>query len=115
MSKKTILLLVGLLCLCCLLFSCGKDESDVEFTFELSADGAYYILTGATYDTTTDIVIPDTYEDLPVQEIGESAFYGHSRLASVVIPDTVRSIGYRAFNECIALEKVTFSKNLQKV
>ena len=46
--------------------------SELEYT--LSADGTYYIVTGlGAYDSTT-VVIPDTYRDLPVREIGKSAF-----------------------------------------
>ena len=53
-----------------------------------------------------ELVIPETIENLPVTKIDE-AFYGCDKLTSIVIPDTVTSIAYRAFYGCTALEKIT--------
>ena len=48
----------------------------------------------------TDLVIPATTPDgLPVKKIAMNAFYRRG-LTSVVIPDTVESIGYDAFGVC---------------
>lgn len=48
----------------------------------------------------TDMVIPATTpEGLPVKKIGGEAFYRRG-LTSVVIPETVESIGYDAFGVC---------------
>jgi hypothetical protein len=60
-----------------------------------------YVLVGETYQvkgigncTDTDIVIPSTYNGLPVTSIGEDAFTGRSSLTSVTIPDSVTIIGH---------------------
>ena len=48
----------------------------------------------------TDMIIPATTpEGNPIKKIGSEAFYRRG-LTSVVIPDTVESIGYDAFGVC---------------
>ena len=48
----------------------------------------------------TDLVIPATAPDgTPITRIGDNAFYRRG-LTSVVIPETVESIGYDAFGVC---------------
>ena len=61
-----------------------------------------------------DIVIPTTYNDLPVTEIAEGAF-SSSVLTSVVIPDSVVSIGMRAFANSEKLQSVTLGKNVETI
>ena len=53
-------------------------------------------------DELTSVVIPDS-----VTSIGEGAFLGCTSLTSVVIPDGVTSIGEGAFAGCNALESLT--------
>ena len=49
----------------------------------------------------TDLTIPATAPDgTPITRIGDNAFYRRG-LTSVVIPDTVESIGYDAFGVCV--------------
>ncbi|MBR2927371.1 MAG: leucine-rich repeat domain-containing protein [Clostridia bacterium] len=75
-----------------------EDTSKLEFT--LSTDGTSYSVTGIGECTDTDIVIPATYKGLTVTEIGERAFESCSNITSIVIPNSVTSIGTRAFWSC---------------
>ena len=62
----------------------SEDDSSVEdeeermpsegLEYTLSNDGTYYSVTGIGTCTDTVIVIPNIYENLPVERIGESAF-----------------------------------------
>ena len=58
-----------------------------------------------------DIVIPATYNGLPVTEIGDSAFSGCSSLTSVTIGDSVTSIGDYAFSGYSNLTEITVSES----
>ena len=50
----------------------------------------------------TDITIPDS-----VESIGDRAFYRCTSLISIIIPDSVATIGDSAFYGCTALEEIT--------
>ncbi len=83
------------------------SEPTKSITYEKTADNAGYIVTGAGQEA--EIVIPETHDDLPVVEIGESAFAysGHkSEILSVTIPDSVAKIGLNAFHNQSALKAV---------
>ena len=49
----------------------------------------------------------------PVTYISNFAFYNHDSLTSIVIPDTVTTIGDYAFDGCGSLTSVTFGENSQ--
>lgn len=56
------------------------------------------------------VVIPDS-----VTSIGASAFYNCTNLESITIPDNVTSIGNRAFCECKSLESVIVGDSISNV
>lgn len=64
--------------------------------YTLSDDGTYYTVTGKGTFTDKDLVIPNTYNGLPVKSIGAAAFL-NSYLTSVTIPNSITSIEGGAF------------------
>lgn len=86
-----------------------------ELQYRISADGTYYIVTGMGTYSDSDLVIPATYKNLPVTEIGKEAFYRCNNLTSVVIPDSVTSIGERGFAVCQKLKSVQMGNSLISV
>ena len=85
-----------------------------QFEFTLAKDGTYYILSGIGTVTDGDIVIPSTYNGLPVMEIGNSAFNGYQFIRSVVIPEGVTRI-WDGFSGCTKLETVTLPTTLELI
>jgi hypothetical protein len=68
--------------------------------YSLSQDGKHYIVTDLGSCNDTNVVIPYTYEGLPVKAIDEWAFYGYSSLESIIIPSSIETIGDYAFYGC---------------
>ena len=83
-----------------------------SITYELNSTKTGYIVTGAGQES--KIVIPESYDGLPVVEIGERAF-AYSRhtsdILSVTIPDSVTAIGLNAFHNQDALVSVNIGTN----
>ena len=96
----------------------GKDTEGIEgaeglqYQKRTDAEGnEYAAVVGLGTVWETDIVIPSTFRGLPVKEIGDSAFssYQDARnafLTSIVIPDSVTSIGGWAFSGCSGLTNI---------
>ncbi len=91
-----------------------------------SGKGAFGWLTINCYDEAdANAVVPDMIGDSKVEAIGTECFSKHKdkkqlkflqkELKSVIIPDTVRLIGDRAFKDCSALESVTLPKGLKRI
>ena len=62
-----------------------------------------------------DIVIPSTYNGLPVTEIGKKAFFEEFNIESIVIGDNVKNIGYQAFHNCSSLKSVTVGSGVTSI
>lgn len=60
--------------------------------------------------SSTDITIPETIGGLTITAIGTGAFQS-SAIECVVIPKTVKEIGYHAFGNCFLMGTVTFAPN----
>ena len=84
--------------------------SAAGIVFTLNDAGTEYSLTDCTGNA-TEIVIPSTFEGLPVTSIGSRAFSDCDNLTSIVIPNSVTSIGNYAFYDCDNLTSVAFGEN----
>ncbi len=96
---------------------CGlkKEVFSEGLEYKLSGDKTYYSLVGIGSCTDVDIIIPSVYEGLPVTEIESEAFKGNKTIKSVVIPESVKTIGISAFNNVVSLESVTFKEGLVSI
>ena len=83
--------------------------------YELSEDGAYYIVTGIGTCTNTDISIPSTYEGIPVKKIDGLAFSDCYNLTNVTIDDNVMTIGRGAFKDCNSLTKIVIPDSVTTI
>ena len=72
--------------------------------FKLADDGLSYVVNGVGNITDNDIVIPATYNGKPVTGIAANAFSGNSALISIIVPDSITSVGSDAFKGCSSLQ-----------
>ncbi len=81
------------------------DVVEGPLTFSLSDDGTYYIVT--KFDSSVNsVVIPEKVNDLPVNAIGDFAFYYNDKVKNIEIPNSVTSIGNHAFEYCNNLTSI---------
>ena len=82
--------------------------------------GLTYTLVSGTYTvsrgtaTAANIVIPSTYNGLPVAAIAALGFFQYTNMTSITIPDNVKTIGSHAFRECTSLQSVS-SQAIQSI
>ena len=89
----------------------------LEYISNLDNESNPYItITGYT-GSSANVVIPSLINVnggvIPVKVIGRRAFYNNDTITSVVIPDSVATIGSSAFSGCSNLTTVTISENSQ--
>ncbi|MCD8308383.1 MAG: leucine-rich repeat domain-containing protein, partial [Clostridia bacterium] len=94
---------------------CGMKKTSEGLKFTLSSDEKYYTVSSIGECTDTDIVIPSTYDGLPVEAIGGSAFNGCTTLTSVTISNSVTSINSWAFQNCTLLTSVTIPNSVTSI
>lgn len=90
---------------------CKIVFSSKELTYQLSKDWSYFIVTGSN-KYATKIVVPETYDGLLVQEIGEYAFDGCKYLYEITIPKTVNRIGTGAFRDASSLHNIDLNNGI---
>ena len=88
-------------------------------TYEIVFDGDYYygvyedhIIAGVYESDDTEIVIPDTFDGLPVTELFDNAFSHCYKAEKITIPKTITSIGHDAFKKCIFIRSLELPDGL---
>lgn len=89
------------------------------YIFSLNSDGTAAVTGLATDNTSTSLVIPstinynsETYSVTQINDVSSYAPVFSPNITSVVIPDSVTSIGRNAFYSCDSLTNVVLSNNL---
>lgn len=91
------------------------SPAEVRFTYELINDGSAYSVIGRGNVTDTIIMIPSTYNDIPITSIGNGAFSSHTDITKVTIPHGVTSIGDNAFSSCTSLSSITVPTSVTRL
>ncbi len=85
--------------------------SGLEFTFHDNGEDDYYSVTSSGSFAGTNLVIPSTFNGLPVRIIDDNAFDNEPYI-SVVIPNSVISIGFQSFSNCSALTDIVIPESV---
>ena len=83
-------------------------------TFALTASGDSYSVTDFNNEY-TEVIIPETYNGLPVTEIGAESFQNADNLVHVTIPDSCKLVGMYAFDHCISLKEVFVPSSVSEI
>lgn len=90
-------------------------EFSKNLRYELNDDKTGYVLTGIGLCEDVNIVMPSSYNNLPIVGIGEQAFYLNKSIIDIIISDNVENIGYEAFWNCSSLESVTIGNGVKSI
>ena len=86
----------------------AATENDLTFT--LNDDGESYSVTDCSESASGELIIPDTYNGLPVTSIRDFVFFDCTSLTSVTIPDSITYIG-NVFENCEKLASIFVDEN----
>lgn len=78
-----------------------------KLTFIIDDSAQYYWVKAASTSIEGKVVIPETYNDLPVTKINVNAFKDCTKIQSIIVPDSVREIWHSAFLNCNSLRSIT--------
>lgn len=88
---------------------CNERKPSEGLTYSLNDDAESYTVTGIGSCTDSIIVVPATYEGKPVTGIASLV---SQNFTEIYLPKSIHLIGNRAFEGCLALERVHFSEGL---
>lgn len=86
-------------------------DSGLLLCLNESGDSYYVLSVGSCTDS--NIVIPESWDGLPITKIGEKAFIRCQTLISITVPEGVTEICDRAFFECWNLMDVSLPNSLR--
>ena len=91
------------------------DEIDVccMYKLKLNRDMRSYTIVGVTdsFDG-GDIVLPETFNGMPITKLADEAFYDCETITSIVIPDSYTTIGREVLSYCLSLKSIYIGKNV---
>ena len=132
MKKKLLLGILSVATAACMAFGLAgcrenndedKDDTEkIDYTVGLDFEETRtdkgekaYLVRGISFGSDLDIVIPSTYNNCPVIGIMYSAFHNNTSIRSVIIPDSVTSIGEDAFAFCSGLTSITIPNSVTEI
>ena len=86
----------------------GEETQEPAYTLTYELTGDYYTVTGIeSAAEAAEVVIPSSYQGVPVRAVAPHAFWGEAFITEIEIPGGIAEIGNYAFQNCKALSSVT--------
>lgn len=86
----------------------------LKFSYTPDGNATYYV-SGCSPEISGEVIIPSTYEGLPVKYIGYNAFNECENITSVIISDGIEKIDIGAFGMCTQLASVTIPDSMKEI
>ena len=118
MKKRimSILLTAALVLSCAPLMSLTASAVSIDqLVFTLNEEGTEYMLSGYTELCSGELVIPSTYNGLPVTSIRRDSFRNCTDITSVTIPGSIEVISDGAFELCSGIVSITFEQGVKEI
>ena len=94
---------------------CKREYFSDGLQFTLSTVEAVYSVSGRGDCKDTNIVIPSTYQYLPVTKIDSLAFADERDVVSITIPESVKEIDGAAFKGCTGLKTIVLPSGITRI
>lgn len=91
------------------------SDNWAKLTFTLSEDGKSYSVKAKSSYISGEVVIPSTYNDIPVTTIEHSGFHDCIGVTNIIIPSNIKSIEYDAFRNCTGLTEITIPSSVTNI
>ena len=88
-----------------MLYAKWEKNGPEEIVFTVDGDGVLTGVSGITESGTT-VTVPSEIDGIAVREIGDDVFKDNGNIVSLIIPDSVKTLGYRMCSGCTALREV---------
>ncbi len=112
--KKLLAFLLTLTLIACFVVSGLADYGDGLDDYLYSTGSSGVTLTKYFGEGESTLVLPTEVDGLPVTRIGEKCFEDHDEIEAVVLPGTLKVIGYRAFYGCSKLSDMNLPDSLEQ-
>lgn len=93
---------------------CGEKRGKDGMVFTLNADGASYTVSGDASFKGDTLVIPGTYNGLPVTQIADKGFQYMKSFKTLVIADGIKKVGWAAFSGCSNVELIAIAPSVER-
>ena len=91
------------------------EQTEGDFTYQLSSDGKYAMVTKFNKPTEATCTIPEKLGGVPVEVIVQEAFKDNTNLQTVNFPQKLRIISVSAFEGCTNLKRVTIPSSVTSI
>jgi len=87
-----------------------------DFRIELvETEGRFTVTIDSYNGDSKEVVVPDNIGGIPVTVIGDMAFFGNKSLTNVILPESLVTIEYSAFDSCKNLSCINLPEGLIEI